>query len=138
MEQITAKFLADQCKNEKEFFYLASPYTNPDPEVVEFNYREVLVYSWLLDKNGVYHYCPIAAKHVIAKTYGLPTDHLFWEGLNYSLIKPARGIIIADIPLWERSKGVNHERRIAAELHKSIYLCRKAFNDPPALIFTRL
>lgn len=138
MEMMTAAHLKKECEQREGFFYLASPYTNPDPDIVEYNYNEVLVYSWLLDCKGVYHFCPIAAKHCIAQRYALPSDYLFWKGFNRSIIKASIGIILADIPGWEQSKGVQHERREAVELNKPIFLVRKTKNDPPALLFTRM
>ena len=137
-ELVTPTILEQMCREHKRFFYLASPYTNPDPAIVEDNYNEVLVYSWLLDCKGIYHYCPIAAKHCIAQRYAMPGDYLFWEGFNDSFITPSLGIILADIPGWEQSKGVQHERRRAAELNKPLYLVRRTKNDPPALLFTRM
>ena len=137
-DQITTQILSKICEDHREYFYLASPYTNPDPEIVEQNFQEVLVYSWLLHQKGIYHFCPIASCHQIAKTYGMPTDYLFWEGYNFSFIRNAKGIIIANIPGWERSKGVSHERRIAADQKKIVYLVTRTKNDPPALLFSRL
>ena len=133
-----AETLAKECAAHKEFFYLASPYTNPDTSIMEYNYNEVLIYSWLLHKKRIYHFCPIASCHCIAQRYGMPTDFVFWEGFNDSFIIPCRGIIIAAIEGWEQSKGVQHERRRAAELHKPLYLVRRTKVEPPGLFFTRM
>lgn len=137
-ELLTLETLAKDNAGRDQFYYLASPYTNPDPDVVSYNYEQVLIYSWLLHQKGLHHFCPIAHCHEVASRYGMPTDYLFWQEFADCFIIPSRGIIIAAIPGWEQSRGIQHERRRATQLKKPIYLARKNEHTPPSIILSRM
>jgi hypothetical protein len=129
MKSSFIEILSKTCKEHDCFFYLASPYTGAEAA----NYDEVLVYSWILHQKGIYHFCPIAACHVIAKRYGLPTDYIYWKGFNESFLQPSAGIIIANMGNWRNSKGIAYEIERALALNKPVYLATKELTDPPGI-----
>lgn len=107
---------------EGRFYYIASPYTHPDPAVRDARAHEVNRYSGALMQAGVYVYATIWATHHIAVRHALPTDFEWWLGFNKAFIDPAAGVIVANIPGWRESKGVAQEIGYARELGHPIFL----------------
>ena len=54
--------------------YLASPYSHPDPAVMEQRFETACrVAGWLMARGEIV-FCPIAMSHSVAVRYDLPRD----------------------------------------------------------------
>lgn len=91
------------------FYYLASPYSSPDPEVMNKRYLQVMRHlSWRLSKR-LWTYSPIVHCHEMSKAFGLPKDAIFWQDYNEIMIIASRGIVVLELEGWRESKGISME-----------------------------
>lgn len=104
------------------YWYLASPYSDPDPEVREFRANEANLIAGFLLQNGIYVHQPIWSTHRIATLLELPGDHLFWLRFNKAFIDPSVGMIMCDLNGWKTSKGCQQEIEYVRSLGKPIWL----------------
>lgn len=110
------------------YWYLASPYSHPDPDVREQRAFAVNDFSGKLLAAGVHVYATIWATHRACVYHDLPKDHLFWLAFNKAFIDPAAGIIVCDIDGWRESKGCQQEIEYARETGKPVWLCDDQLN----------
>lgn len=103
------------------FYYLASPYTNDDPKVVEMRVELAHQYYSLFTSHGLHIHNATYESHRAARTWKLPTHYQFWLEHNSAFIRPCAGIIIAEIDGWDQSKGVKSEIEEGRSLGKWIY-----------------
>jgi hypothetical protein len=102
-------------------YYLATPYSSPNPMVVRERYEQALKIGHALIKAGLILIQPIAMLHVLAQKYKLPGDFAFWQLHNKAMIDHCDGLIVAKMPGWEFSKGVQYEILYAKEKEMKIY-----------------
>lgn len=111
-------------------YYLASPYTHPDPIVRETRFRAVQILAQQLMRRGYTLIEPIAASHYKATRLnqsGLYTD---WQTFCRKLVGVSDGVIVAScIPGWEQSHGVQDEIWYARQLGKPVFFVHKLVND---------
>lgn len=94
------------------YIYVASPYTSPDPAVMQSRYEQVEQYTaWLL-KNGDWAYSPIVHCHPMTTKYNLPVDAEYWQQYNNAMLRGARVVHFLQMEGWEDSRGMAHERRV--------------------------
>jgi len=91
--------------------YLASPYSDPDPNVQERRFVEVCRAAGRLMAAGHLIFSPIAHTHPIACQGNLPKDYKFWRRYDEEMLQCASEIWILTLPGWRTSSGV------AAEAH---------------------
>ena len=96
--------------------YLASPYSHPEPAVMELRYRAVCRCAGRLMREGHIVFSPIAHSHSIAKECGIPPDLGFWMRQDEPMIGLASELWIYTIPGWKTSLGVLEELRIAYDM----------------------
>lgn len=104
------------------FWYLASPYSHPDPLTREHRALSVNDTSAKLLSLGIHVYSPIWAAHRAAMHFDLPKDHVFWLAFNKAFIDPAVGILVADIDGWRESAGCNQEIEYGLATGKPVFL----------------
>jgi Domain of unknown function (DUF1937) len=91
------------------FSYLASPYSHPNPEIMEMRYAEALrCVGWLIS-HSVWVYSPIVHCHELAKRNTMPTDAEHWRAYDHAMLQEASRLLILTLEGWEDSKGVNDE-----------------------------
>jgi hypothetical protein len=93
-----------------EFWYLATPYTNykPGPEAAFVDACQVA--AWLM-RRRVRVFCPIAHSHPIETLGGRDlTDHDIWLPADAPFMHAAYGLIVCEMPGWEKSYGMQQER----------------------------
>lgn len=90
------------------FYYLASPYSGTEDEMESRYASAVQACGWLLAKH-LFTYSPIVSCHPIAKTYGLPREFEFWQQFNNVMIRKSAGLVVLQIPGWEKSRGIADE-----------------------------
>jgi len=90
-------------------YYLASPFSDPDPKVREQRYLQTIEAVEILRQKGVYVYSPIIHWYEVSKRYNLDYDFETWRELNHEIIDKLDGIIVLCINGWKESKGVYDE-----------------------------
>lgn len=100
-------------------WYLACPYSHPDPVVQEARFEIANRVAATLMKGGLQVISPISHSHPIAK-YGLPGDFAYWENWNKSLIDACCGLIVPNVPGFIASTGVRGEVLYANEKGKLV------------------
>jgi hypothetical protein len=89
--------------------YLASPYTSDDHAVMEGRHIQICQIASHLMLEGWYIFSPIAHCHPIAVHGGLPRDFRFWQDYDHLMMDACGNMIVAKLPGWEMSKGVDAE-----------------------------
>ncbi len=102
------------------FIYLASPYSDPDPEVREERYLAALKAVSALIKERTWAYSPIVHNHYITKTNDFSTDFEFWKRYDFTMIAAAHRFMILKLPGWKESKGIAAEMKEALRLEYRI------------------
>jgi len=100
--------------------YLASPYFSTDEDLMDRRYRLVCARCHEYAISGFQVFSPIAHWHPIAKQYGLPRDHEFWQSYNHSMISFCHELWVIKLPGWSVSRGVADEIREAKRLEKEV------------------
>ena len=108
--------------------YLASPYSHPDPTVVEERYQKALAAVAKYAQLKIAVYSPIVHWHCVAQRYELPTDAAFWSGLNETMLKRCSKLVVLAIDGWSGSVGIQQEYDWALALDLPI-----SFIKPDAL-----
>lgn len=91
------------------FWYVATPYSKY-PEGREQAYIDACKAASYLIKSGLRVFCPIAHSHAISEHGGVdPNSHEIWLGQDLAFWHSAHGMIVAQMPSWEISHGVNVE-----------------------------
>jgi len=96
--------------------YLATPYSDPDPEVREERFRIVNKVAARLIQNGQLIFSPISHTHPIALAGDLPKGWEFWENYDRIMMSACSKLIVLRQSGWEKSSGVKAEISIAEEM----------------------
>ncbi len=89
--------------------YIASPYTDPDPEVMQRRYEAVLRYCVHLVQQEAVPYSPIVNFHQMAHHFDLPKDRLYWRKVNATMLRRADRLDVLCLPEWNDSTGIREE-----------------------------
>src|SRR5690606_11944337 len=90
-------------------WYLATPYAKYAAGH-EQAFRDASRVAAALIGAGVPIFCPIAHSHPLSVYGTLPkNDHALWLGIDEHFMKAAAGLIVARMPGWSDSYGVNVE-----------------------------
>jgi hypothetical protein len=100
--------------------YLITPYSDPDPKVVEARYEMACRVAGRLMREGSIVFSTIAHSHPIACFSALPRDWAYWERFCTEFITAAEKVVVVKAPGWETSVGVQAEIKIAEKLGKTI------------------
>ena len=100
--------------------YLASPYSDPDPDLREHRFRAACEKAGILMAAGHIVFSPIAHSHPIAKVCDLPKGWDFWEKYDRTFIEWCDELWVLMVPGWETSKGIAAEIEIAMIFNKPI------------------
>jgi Domain of unknown function (DUF1937) len=90
--------------------YLATPYSDPDPEVKNQRWHQAMWAMSVLAQHKIPCYCPIAAWHPVALEFNLPGDHEFWWVQDKEFMNACRAGWFIMFPGWESSRGMKAER----------------------------
>lgn len=94
--------------------YLASPYSDPDPIVREYRYRETLDFTIGAIASGHLIFSPIVYGHQMSESFG--TDYEVWAPFNDQVIQRSSAVWVLTLPGWEASRGIRHELSLAKSL----------------------
>lgn len=95
--------------------YLASPYSDPDTNVMQRRYEEVVHVAAKLMETGLHLFCPIAHTHPIACAGALPRGFDYWKSFDEWYISRCNGLVVVMLDGWDRSNGVRLECEIAEQ-----------------------
>lgn len=109
LEPAESTALIQSLKRVDGFYYLASPYTDPDEEVRNRRFNESSAAQAKLMASGLIIYAPIAATHPLAVRYSLAFDADFWWRSNVAFMEASVGMILLQAPGWKLSRGCNLE-----------------------------
>mgnify|MGYP000004507069 FL=1 len=93
--------------------YLASPYTNPDPQVRERRFVEAYRAASALMARGEAVFCPIAHSHPIDLYAPLPQTTEFWMAMDLPVLRRCDRMKVLMLDGWQNSKGIALEMKAA-------------------------
>lgn len=99
--------------------YLASPYTDKNPEIQEYRFQAVCYAARRLLTKGIKIFSPVAHSHPISR-YGLPGNWEFWEGWDKEFIDACQEIWVLCLDGYKESKGIKGEVEYAKATGKRI------------------
>jgi len=99
--------------------YLASPYSHPDPAVVERRFEAACQAAAALIRQGKTVFSPVAHSHAICR-YGLPGDWRFWQRHDRKYLEACNEVVVLMLDGWQESVGVQAELVVARELDKPV------------------
>lgn len=95
------------------FIYIASPYTDQNPDVCAERFRMVSEFTADMINIGYVVYSPIAHSHPLAIKYDLPEDSESWRHQNYGMLAKASELWVLKLQGFDTSKGVTDEVKFA-------------------------
>lgn len=96
--------------------YLATPYSHPDPAVMEQRFETACrIAGWLMARGEIV-FSPIAHTHPIAVRCELPRGWEFWNRYDREMIGFCARLVVAKMDGWHTSTGVAAEIDIAESL----------------------
>jgi len=97
----------------RELIYLASPYSDPDPQVREARYLAVIECAAHFRKAGRQMFCPIGHDHESAVLGLLPLESGFYADFNETMLERSQELWILALDGWLESEGIRREREFA-------------------------
>lgn len=104
-----------ELKLSRQLYYLASPYSHPDPYIRQQRFSAAVSAQASLLLAGYTCISPIVQCHELALRTSLPFTADFWASYNKNLLFKCQGLLILTIPGWKESKGVAAETGWAIE-----------------------
>lgn len=102
---------------ERKLTYIAIPYMNPNPDVVEWRYNIVTEFTGKLMKEGVIAvFSPITHSHPIHLVSKLPKNWEYWKRHDEEFLSVSKKLIVLTVDGWKESIGVQAEIEIAKEM----------------------
>ncbi|HUT91256.1 MAG TPA: DUF1937 family protein [Thermoguttaceae bacterium] len=99
--------------------YLCSPYTHPDPAVVEQRFEAACRAAAALIRQGKTVFSPVAHSHSICR-FGLPGDWGFWERHDLEHLAVCDEVVVLKLDGWQQSRGVQAEVAQARAMGKPV------------------
>ena len=116
----------------KGYHFLAQPYTDKDPKVMEERYEFVLKFLHVYHKPEYrLYFSPIVMCHNVAVRYDLPRDFEYWKLHNRIFMDSAIGMEVLCIDGWDKSVGVRGELEYMITKGKPIILSYFTDNHDP-------
>jgi len=104
--------------------YLASPYSHPDPKVVQERFEAITRIAAEITAQGITAYSPITYGHTLWEfKKDIPTDWRFWIDICFEFLDLSQELWVVCLPGWDQSIGVKAEIERAIERGmKIVYL----------------
>lgn len=96
--------------------YIASPYSHPNPNVIEENYRKVAELSAELCSQGMVVLSPIVYGHTLLGFKEMPNDWEFWTNFCLTLLNKSDELWVYQMEGWDKSRGVKGEIQYAIDM----------------------
>lgn len=98
-----------------KLIYLASPYSDPDPIIMEARRVAACRTAAFLIAQGVAVISPIAHNTAIIREAGGQTGWDIWKAQDIAMLSACHELAVLMLPGWKQSVGVQDEIRIATE-----------------------
>lgn len=98
---------------ENKLWYLACPYSSPDPAISELRFQQVTWAAAELTRADAVVFSPITSSHPLHVIGGMRGDWAFWRRIDYQYIRASQTIVVLTLPGWRDSTGVSAEIRYA-------------------------
>jgi hypothetical protein len=98
-----------------KIIYLASPYSSPDNELREHNYRIISQIAANMVSEGKVVLSPISYGHNLLNFKEMPSDWNFWYNFCVTFLLKSDELVVCKMPGWESSRGVLEEIEIAKQ-----------------------
>ena len=95
--------------------YVAAPYNNEDPKVVDQRMRAVNKYLSDLNMKGRMAFSPLMLHYCLIEN-GLPTSYTFWRDYCRSFLTRCDEVHVLTLSGWKNSAGVVDEIEFSTEL----------------------
>jgi hypothetical protein len=89
--------------------YLASPYSHPDPSVIESRVEQTKQAMYQLLSQGYVIFSPILMLHETCKSYNMPGEAKDWVEFNSVFLSRSDSMFVLCIEGWRQSVGIGHE-----------------------------
>lgn len=110
------------------YFYIASPYTHVDLQLMRRRYEKVVDFtSWLIEQYRYNVFSPIAHSHPLCQFRNLRPEYEFWAELDRIMIAPSAGLFVLQIDGWAESRGMAEEIKFATELKKPVFYSKSVW-----------
>jgi hypothetical protein len=101
--------------------YLASPYSKYT-QGLDKAFEDISNIAGRMVQSGVSVYSPIAHTHPLAKYGNLdPLDHTLWLKFDEAMMRVSNALVIATMPGWRNSTGIEYEIAFFREKGKAAY-----------------
>lgn len=110
-----------RCGELDELWYLASPYTDY-PGGIDKAAADVTKVAGALMSRGLIVFAPIVHGHAVDSTCKLGKGHSFWMRQCKQPFLRSHGLIVAQLPGWKESRGIDMEVGWAAEHDMPLFM----------------
>lgn len=107
--------------------YVAAPYNDPDPTVVQRRMDTVTYELAVLASKGSVAFSPLLMHFCLNTGIELPSDYKFWENFCLTMLSKSDALVVLTLPGWAESSGVQSEISFAKGRDIPI------FHQPPSL-----
>lgn len=92
-----------------KLYFIACPYFDPDPEVVEQRFEQCTYVAANLALSGFAAYSQITMTHPINETAARVKKKITWAPINEAFMEKCDELILLTLAGWENSGGVANE-----------------------------
>lgn len=96
-----------------KLIFISSPYSHPDSEIMEENFKIVSKFAAKLISEGFHVITPITYGHTLLQFHEMPSDWKFWKDFCLTFLQFCEEIWVYQMPGWEKSNGVREEIEFA-------------------------
>jgi hypothetical protein len=111
-----------------KLIYLASPYSHPNDDVREMNYKIISKIAAEMVSEGHVVLSPISYGHNLLKFCDMPSDWEFWYNFCVTFLLKCDELIVIKMPGWDISRGVLEEIEIAKNHNIKINFIEPTYN----------
>lgn len=95
------------------YIYIASPYSDPHPDIREMRFEAAMKYAAHLLKEKRTPYSPIVHNHPLAEKHDLPKNWDFWQENDITMLNCCGEMHVLMLRGWKDSTGVKAEIKFA-------------------------
>lgn len=106
--------------NHAHLYYLASPYSHENREVMALRAEVVTKAAVDLLKQEIFVFAPIAYNAPWEK-YRLPGNWGFWQDFDKAFVSRMDAVVVLQLDGWDKSEGVIAEIKFAGENNIPVY-----------------
>jgi hypothetical protein len=96
--------------------YVAAPYNDPDPVIVQRRMETVTYELAVLASKGSVAFSPLLMHFCLNTGIELPSDYNFWENFCLTMLSKSDALVVLTLPGWVGSSGVQSEISFAKDI----------------------